>query len=66
VEEQVMVSSVLRAFPEEFAEHVETGRCPRSRRLPIPKLVDLAGGVATYDEAYWRKRPDWTYEPEGA
>ncbi len=64
VEEQVMVSSILRAFPEEFAEHIEQGRCPRPRRLPIPKLLDLAGGHAVYDEAFWRKRPDWTYEPE--
>jgi NADH:ubiquinone oxidoreductase subunit F (NADH-binding) len=64
VEEQVMVRSVLRAFPEEFVEHVELGRCPRPRRLPIPKLVDLVDGVATYDEAFWRKRPDWTFEPE--
>jgi NADH:ubiquinone oxidoreductase subunit F (NADH-binding) len=64
VEEQVMVRSILRAFPEEFAEHVAAGRCPRPRRLPVPKLVDLAGGVATYDETFWRKRPDWTYDPE--
>ena len=64
VEEQVMVSSILRAFSEEFAEHVERHACPRPRRLPIPKLLDLADGRATYDESYWRKRPDWTYEPE--
>ncbi len=63
VEERVMVSSVLRAFPEEFAEHIEQHRCPRPRPLPIPKLIDLADGRATYDEAFWRKRPDWTYEP---
>ena len=36
VEEQVMVSGVLRSFPEEFAEHLDLGRCPRPRRLPIP------------------------------
>ena len=41
-EEQVMVSSILRAFPEEFADHIELGRCPRPRRLPMPKLLDLA------------------------
>ena len=64
VEEQVMVSSILRAFPEEFAEHIEHGACPRPRTLPIPKLLDLADGHAVYDEAFWRKRPDWTYEPE--
>jgi NADH-quinone oxidoreductase subunit F len=64
VEEQVMVSSLLRAFPAEFAEHIELGRCPRPRSLPMPKLLDLEGGRATYDESFWRKRPDWTYEPE--
>lgn len=63
VEEQVMVSSILRAFPEEFAEHIDLGRCPRPRRLPIPKILDLVDGVATYDESYWNKRPDWTYDP---
>lgn len=65
VEEQLVVSSILRAFPEEFAEHVELGRCPRPRQLPVPILVDLADGGATYDETFWRKRPDWTYAPEG-
>jgi NADH:ubiquinone oxidoreductase subunit F (NADH-binding) len=63
VEEQLLVASVLRAFPEEFAEHMELHRCPRPVRRPIPKLIDLAGGRATYDEAFWRKRPDWTYDP---
>ena len=62
VEEQVVVDSILQAFPDEFDEHVELGRCPRPRRLPIPKLVDLAGGEAVYDETFWRKRPDWTYQ----
>lgn len=64
VEEQVMVRSVLAAFPEEFVEHIERHACPRPRRLPIPKLVDLRNGHATYDESFWRKRPDWTYEDE--
>ena len=63
VEERVVVDSILRAFPDEFAEHVELGRCPHPRQLPIPKLVDLADGEATYDETFWRKRPDWTYDP---
>ena len=63
-EEQIVVTSILRAFPEEFTEHIELGRCPRPRRLPIPKLVDLADGRAVYDDSFWRKRPDWTYTPE--
>ena len=45
-------------------EHIELGRCPRPRRLPIPKLIDLADGRAVYDESFWRKQPDWTYTPD--
>jgi len=63
-EERVVISSILRAFPEEFADHIEQHRCPSSRQDPMPKLVDLRDGHATYDEAFWRKRPDWTYEPQ--
>jgi NADH-quinone oxidoreductase subunit F len=64
VEEQLVVSSVLRAFPEEFAEHIERSRCPRPGHRPIPKLLDLVDGTATYDESYWHKRPDWSYETD--
>lgn len=63
VEEQTVVSSILRAFPEEFVEHIEQGRCPRPRPLPLPKIVDLRDGHATYDPSQYKKRPDWTYEP---
>lgn len=62
VEEQLMVSSVLRAFPDEFAEHLDGHGCPRPGQRPIPKLIDLTDGVATYDERFWDKRPDWTYD----
>ncbi|HEX2576602.1 MAG TPA: NADH-ubiquinone oxidoreductase-F iron-sulfur binding region domain-containing protein [Aquihabitans sp.] len=62
-EEQLLVSSVLRAFPEEFAAHLEQHGCPFTRRTDMPKIVDLAGGEVTYDDSFWRKRPDWTYEP---
>lgn len=66
VEEQQMVGSILDAFAEEFAEHVAVGGCPRPRPLPTPKLLDLGGGRATYDEGYHRKQPDWTYVDEAA
>jgi NADH:ubiquinone oxidoreductase subunit F (NADH-binding) len=61
-EEQVLISSMLTSFPEEFALHLE-GTCsrPERRHIPVPKLVDLADGVATFDETYDRKQPDWTY-----
>ena len=57
VEEQLVVDSIMQAFPEEFAEHVELGRCPRPRRLPIPKLVDLADGKAIYDDSVLAETP---------
>ncbi len=60
-QEREVVGSILAAFPEEFAAHLEGGACPYRRPLVIPKLVDLSGGQARYDERQARKRPDWTY-----
>jgi NADH-quinone oxidoreductase subunit F len=61
-EEQLVIRSILRAFPEEFAAHLE-GDCPLPRSdLAVPLIVDLADGVVTYDDRQSRKRPDWTYE----
>jgi NADH-quinone oxidoreductase subunit F len=62
-EEREVVSSILRCFPEEFAEHLETGRCPRPRAIVVPKIVELEDGRVVYDESQARKRPDWTYAP---
>ena len=61
VEEQALVGSILRAFPEEFVEHIEHGRCPRPRPLRLPKIVDLEESRVVYDEQQWLKQPDWTY-----
>jgi NADH:ubiquinone oxidoreductase subunit F (NADH-binding) len=66
VQEQLVVSSILRAFSDEFAAHLE-GNCPAPRGdLVVPKIVDLADGQVVYDEHHRRKRPDWTYEGEPA
>ena len=62
-EEQAVVSSVLRAFPDEFTAHLEGAGCPRPRAIPLPKLDDIVDGVAVYDERHYRKQPDWTYAP---
>ena len=58
-QEQLVVSSLLRAFPEDFVAHLEGA--PPAPALPVPKLVDLADGVATYDLRQESKQPDWTY-----
>jgi NADH:ubiquinone oxidoreductase subunit F (NADH-binding) len=61
VEEQRLIASLLRAFPEEFVDALD-GIVPAPRGLPAPKLVEVSDGVARYDERQSRKRPDWTYE----
>lgn len=61
VQEQRLIGSLLRAFPEDFAAHLE-GRAP-SAEARIPKIVDLLDdGTAVWDERQATKRPDWTYE----
>jgi NADH-quinone oxidoreductase subunit F len=62
-EEQAVIASILRAFPEEFVAHIEGHRCPLPRPIELPKVVDLRDGRATYDSRQYRKRPDWTYAP---
>jgi NADH:ubiquinone oxidoreductase subunit F (NADH-binding) len=60
-EEQILISSILREFPEEFALHLE-GRCSVApREIHVPKLVEVGGGTASYDERHAAKQPDWTY-----
>jgi NADH-quinone oxidoreductase subunit F len=61
-QEQIVISSLLRHFPEEFAAHLE-GAEPAPDLL-VPKIVDIRDGVAIYDERQARKRPDWTYAEE--
>ena len=58
-QEQALIGSLLREFPEEFAAHLEGA--PPAPEVPIAKLVDIRDGVAVYDERQARKRPDWTY-----
>jgi NADH:ubiquinone oxidoreductase subunit F (NADH-binding) len=60
VQEQRVVASLLRAFPLEFAAAAD-GVAPHQRGLVVPKLTDVAGGVAVVDERQPRKQPDWTY-----
>ena len=61
-EEQLLISSMLQRFPEEFALHLE-GRCSKEhlRPLPVPKIVDIVDGVVTWDARQAHKQPDWTY-----
>jgi NADH:ubiquinone oxidoreductase subunit F (NADH-binding) len=65
-EEQRVISSLLREFPDDFAVDGAGALDPAVRRagsevLPVPKIVDIRDGVALYDERQLRKQPDWTY-----
>jgi NADH-quinone oxidoreductase subunit F len=60
-EEQAVVSSVLRAFPEDVAARLE-GRAGPIRPVLVPLVKDITnGGVVVYEERHARKLPDWTY-----
>ena len=61
-EEQTVIGSLLRKFPDDFAAALEL-RSPVDT-LAIPKIVDIRDGVAELDRAQARKQPDWTYVAE--
>jgi NADH-quinone oxidoreductase subunit F len=62
VQEQRLIGSILTAFADEVNDALDGAPRP-ARGFVLPKLVDLDGGVASYDERQALKRPDWTYEP---
>ncbi len=60
-EEQVVVSSILRSFPEDIAAVTRSGATPAETIL-VPLIVDLlADGTVIHDSKHRSKRPDWTY-----
>jgi NADH-quinone oxidoreductase subunit F len=60
-EEQRVVGSILRSFPEDFVSELEHPQPVEP--VPVPKIVDIRDGIVTYDESQLRKQPDWTYTP---
>ena len=60
-EEQRVIASLLRTFPEDFTAELEGA--PLLDPLPVPKIIDIHEGSALYDERQMRKQPDWTYTP---
>ena len=60
-EEQRVIGSILRDFPEDLVSELERAR--PGETVPIPKIVDIRDGIVTYDERQSRKQPDWTYAP---
>jgi NADH-quinone oxidoreductase subunit F len=62
-EEQNVVSSILRAYPDDVVERIETRSASHSRILvPLIKDIDDNGQI-TFDKRHANKQADWTYEP---
>ena len=60
--EQLVISSIMEAFPEDFDAHLQ-GTCALRHELPLPKILGFQEGKGfTFDDKYWRKKPDWTYD----
>jgi NADH:ubiquinone oxidoreductase subunit F (NADH-binding) len=60
-QQQVVVGSILRGWPELVAAHAE-GHIDPVDPVPIAALVDIVDGRAVLDEAQRTKQPDWTYD----
>lgn len=58
-QEQRVITSLLQAYPGDLEERL--AGVPGDFGVPLPKLVEVADGVATIDPDMSRKRPDWTY-----
>ncbi|HSH23015.1 MAG TPA: NADH-ubiquinone oxidoreductase-F iron-sulfur binding region domain-containing protein [Acidimicrobiales bacterium] len=64
VEEQDVIASILREFPDDVAAHLE-GQPLARRHYELPKIDDLRDGQVVYDHRQARKQPDWTYAGDG-
>ncbi|MQA00946.1 MAG: hypothetical protein GEU80_16795 [Dehalococcoidia bacterium] len=64
VSEQLVISSIVAAYPDDFVAHLE-GRCTLEHDRPLPKMVDYVEGEGfRFDTNYQSKQPDWTYASE--
>jgi NADH-quinone oxidoreductase subunit F len=60
---QTVLASLLERFPDEVNSHLE-GTAEAVEPELIAELVDIADGVATWDERHREKQPDWSYDAE--
>ena len=60
---QNVLHSLLDLYGEEVEAHLQ-GTAPAVEPELIAELVDIADGVATWDERHREKQPDWSYDEE--
>lgn len=63
-QDQIVVSSLLRTFPQDFLDAVD-GKPVNFRDLIPPKLNDIVDGVAILDEHWRHKQENWKYSDTG-
>ncbi|MEO5679473.1 MAG: NADH-ubiquinone oxidoreductase-F iron-sulfur binding region domain-containing protein [Acidimicrobiales bacterium] len=59
-QQQVVLESILKHFPEEVEDHLSGAREPVEPAL-ITELINIRSGKAVLDERHRDKQPDWTY-----
>jgi len=59
-QQQVVLGSIIKHFPEEFEAHAALKLPPCEPEL-IAELVDISGGVALLDERHRLKQMDWSF-----
>jgi NADH:ubiquinone oxidoreductase subunit F (NADH-binding) len=62
-QQRTVVGSVVSLFGDQVQAHTQKGGAPVDPVLITP-LVDIADGMATYDQRQRDKQPDWTYDTE--
>ncbi len=60
-QQQAVVGSILRLFPDAVTEHQERRRLAAAP-VAIAPMADLVGGRAVPDERQYTKQPDWTHD----
>jgi NADH-quinone oxidoreductase subunit F len=58
---QTVLASLLERFPDEVDRHLQ-GTAEAVEPELVAELVDIADGVATWDERHREKQPDWSYD----
>jgi NADH-quinone oxidoreductase subunit F len=59
-QQQVLLESLLKHFPEDFQGHITNALDPVEFEL-IAELIDIRGGRAYLDERHRQKQYDWSY-----
>ena len=61
VQQELVITSILANFQEEFQAHIDGTASPVEPML-IAELLDIRDGEAIVDERHLKKQPDWSFD----